>query len=179
MNDAAWTGAEPFDPMGAQADHDFGNLIDFDNLDLDFAIDYAAASNDHDSSQQLTDLADSLHVQHLQTTFSPAISQDHHHGVNGGAAPQSQQQQQQQAMHMSQFNAAFSDFNMPQFGQQPQQQQSYRPHAGVPPTPNSIEMHGDPGRYVQQQQAMFDPRYMRKDDAVCTTQIQAHAPAPY
>jgi hypothetical protein len=54
---------------------------------------------------------------------------------------------------------------------QTQDHNIYHPHKGVPPAPNSIEMIGDPYRYMQQmdsQQALFDQRYhMCKDDAVC------------
>ena len=59
---AAWTGAEQYDPLGAAAEHDFGNLLDFDNIDLDFPIDSYPGVSEHDSSQQLSDLADSLDV---------------------------------------------------------------------------------------------------------------------
>ncbi|KAF2021636.1 hypothetical protein BU24DRAFT_457599 [Aaosphaeria arxii CBS 175.79] len=215
MNDASnssWSAPEHFDPMGAPADHDFGNLLDFENIDLDFGVDYSQAGPvDHDSNRQLTELADTLDLQHLQSQFSPQIIQEHSHGhgsgfphANGGAGvrqhhlqqqqqqqpqqllhhhqhPAQQQQQQQQHQHapqnmsqnMSQSGNGFFDFGMQQYNHpgtptfsQPQEQ-AYRPHAGVPPTPNSIEMHGDPARYLQQmdpQQALFDQRFLRKDE---------------
>ncbi|KAF2476381.1 uncharacterized protein BDR25DRAFT_277464 [Lindgomyces ingoldianus] len=181
MNDAgsSWSGAEPYDPMSASADHDFGSLIDFDTLDLDFPIDYTNGASDHDTSQQLADLADSLDVQHLQNHFSPAVSQDHR---DGGAAMSSQQQQQQQSAmggnEMPQSENSFFDFNMPQYTQgnvppfSAAPDQIFRPHSGVPPTPNSVEIHANAARYLQQmdpQQALFDQRYqIRKEDAAFT-----------
>jgi hypothetical protein len=183
VNDAAasaWSGAEQFDPMGAAADQDFGSLIDFDHLDLDFSIDYSAANgNEHDSSQQLTELADSLDVQHLQNQFSPAISHPHEHR-NGAAGLSQDQQNAMGGSHgMSPAGSnAFYDFTMsayapanaPPFSQA--QDQMYRQH--VPPTPNSSELHGEPGRYLHHmdpQQALYDQRYqLRKEDAVWTSQ---------
>ncbi|KAL5117717.1 hypothetical protein ACEQ8H_004327 [Pleosporales sp. CAS-2024a] len=48
----------------------------------------------------------------------------------------------------------------------------FRPHNAVPPTPNSVEMHGDPHRYMQHMdphQPLFDQRYhLPKDDATFT-----------
>ena len=180
MNDSsgvAWSGAEQFDPLGPAADHDFGNLLDFENIDLDFPISYDQGVSGHEANQQLTELADSLDVQHLQNHFSPQIPQDQHQHQhhNGGAAAQQQQHSNMVGNGMSQ-GGTFFDFGMPQYsgpsasGFTQAQEQIYRPHAGVPPTPNSVEMHGDPARYLQQldpQQAMFDQRFhMRKEDAV-------------
>jgi hypothetical protein len=179
-NDAgasAWSGAEQFDSMGAAADQDFGSLIDFDHLDLDFSIDYSAANgNEHDSTRQLTELADSLDVQHLQNQFSPAIS--HPHERRNGAAELSQHQQNAMGGHgmpptgsngFYDFSISpYSQANVPPFSQA--QDHMYRQH--VPPTPNSSELHGEPGRYPQHmdpQQALYDQRYqLRKEDTVCT-----------
>lgn len=178
VNDAGastWSGAEQFDPMCAVADQDFGSLIDFDHLDLDFSIDYSAGHGaEHDSTQQLTELADSLDVQHLQNQFSPAISHSHEH--RNGAAGLSQHAPNAMGDHgmSSAGGNGFYDFtlstysqgNAPPFSQA--QDHMYRQH--VPPTPNSSELHGEPGRYLQHmdpQQALYDQRYqLRKEDAV-------------
>lgn len=137
---------------------DFNNLIDFDLDHLgDFSYNQADFSQSGPAS--LADLSDNLDVNHLHGQFNPQLPQDHSNGMQQDA------------------NNAFFDYSMAQFSQAgtpvfPQaHEQIYRPHQGVPPTPNSIEMHGDPHRYMQQldpQQALFDQRYhMRKDDAVC------------
>ncbi|KAF2741509.1 hypothetical protein EJ04DRAFT_422596 [Polyplosphaeria fusca] len=152
---AAWSGAEQFD-----------SLIDFD-LDLDFSID----------GQQLTDLADSLDVQHLQNNFTPPVSQEHR-DASASAAQHAQQQMGANAIPRNGPTPGFYDFNMPPYSQanppafSAAQDHMFRAHAGVPATPNSVEMHGDPVRYLQQMDAqhlMFDQRYGgRKDDGTFT-----------
>lgn len=167
---SAWSAAEQFDPLGgAAADQDFGNLLDFDNINLDFQIDPYHNVTEHDANQQLTELADSLDVQHLQNHFSPQVHPNHSdggvgtpHQMGGSGIPHGNN---------------FFDFSMPPYSQAnapaftQAQDHMYRPHAGVPPTPNSVEMHGDPSRYLKQmdpQQAMFEQRFhMRREDAVC------------
>lgn len=171
MNGQAWTTAEQFDAMDASTDQSFGDLINFDHLDLDLS-EFAYNNGDYSQTEStpLSDLPASLHDYQQQ--------QQHQH--------QQQQQQQRQQHHnatpgsMSQPANGFSfDYSMGQYSQAGTsvfpnaQDQIYRPHHGVPPTPNSVEMHGDPHRYMQHidtQQAFFDGRYhMRKDDAVCST----------
>ncbi|KAF1995827.1 hypothetical protein P154DRAFT_333683 [Amniculicola lignicola CBS 123094] len=169
MNDAgapSWSGAEPFDPMGAEAESDFSNLMNFDNLDLDFSLDYTNGGPEHHDASQ--ELADSLDLQHLRNHYTPPIA--HEHGDGG--------QQQQNALGGGAPNGFFEFNRMSPYGQpnpsafSAPPDQIYRAHAGVPPTPNSVEMHGDPARYLQQQmdsqQALFDQRYHHKDDASFT-----------
>jgi hypothetical protein len=175
MNGQAWTTAEHFDPMDATAEHDFGSLIDFDHLDLDFNIGGYAHGGPQPEGQQLADLADALDVHQLQNHVAPQIPQHH-----GDGAPGSQQAQNPMGGHaMSQPANGFGfDYSMAPYSQaatptfSQAQEHVYRPHQGIPPTPNSIEMHGDPHRYMQQldaQHALFDPRFhMRKDDATFT-----------
>jgi hypothetical protein len=174
MNEAAnssWSGAEQYDPMASVAEQDFGNLIDFD-IDLDFGVYGANGQNAQDNNQQLTELADSLDMQH----FSPSISNEHRDATNG--AP-TQQQNVIIGSAMSQPGNGFYDFNMPAFSQPTQSQipfstaqdSTFHSHAGVPPTPNSVEMHGDAARYLQQidpqTRAFFEQRYqLRKEDVV-------------
>lgn len=171
-NNPAWSGAEQ--QFNHVVNQDFGNLLDFDNLDhldLDFPVDFHNTGlSEHDSQQLTADLAQSLDAHHL---FSPHLLSDHH---NGGAGAQQQHQQphtaggsgMQHAGNSNNNNTNFFDFSMPQFSAS---QQMYHSRAGVPPTPNSTEMHGDPGQYLQQMQAqalVFDHDFhMRKEDAVC------------
>jgi hypothetical protein len=159
MNGQAWTTAEPsFATMDAGTEQaSFGgmdDLINFDTLDLDLFNYEGEYNNTNNNQAGPTDIPSSLH------DFTPQVPQYQH---NGGQQPQ--------------HNMATFDYSMGQFSQAgtpvfPQAQDHiFRPHQGVPPTPNSVEMHGDPHRYMQQmdpQQALFDQRYhMRKDDAVC------------
>lgn len=136
---------------------DFGNLI---NFDLDNLGDFSYAHSEYSQAgpAPLPDLPDSIDV-NLHAQFPPHLPQDHRNGL-------------------SQANNGFFDYGMGQYSQAgtpsfPQaQEHTYRPHHGVPPTPNSVEMHGDPHRYMQQldhQQALFDQRYnLRKEDASFT-----------
>lgn len=176
MNGQAWTNAEPFEPMDATHENDFNTLLDFDNLDLDFSLGYSNGGPQNDG-QQLADLAGPLDGHQMQNHFAPQIPQHHRDGVSA------HQQQPGLVSHggMSQPGNGFAfDYGMvpysqagtPNFTQA--QEQVYRPHQRVPPTPNSVEMHGDPHRYIHQmdQQALFDGRYhMRKDDAVCAIAV--------
>jgi hypothetical protein len=170
MNGQAWTNAEQFEPMDATAEQSFGDLINFDHLDLDLSeFSYSNGEYSQGGPQPLAGLPNSIH------DFSPQIGQhQHHNGTPSGQAPPTNMG----GHSMSQPPNGFSfDYSMGQFSQAstpvfPQaQDHMYRPHQGVPPTPNSVEMHGDPHRYMQHidsQQALFDQRYhMRKDDAVC------------
>lgn len=167
-NAQSWAG------MDAAADQDFGNLIDFDHFnDLDLPdFNNLAFSHGGPPNSGLADALDVLHHQDHQ--FPPQVPQNHGDGASGA-----QQAQGNLGAHgMSQPNASFFDYGMngmsqfsqagtPVFSQAPDQ--VFRPHHGVPPTPNSVEMHGDPHRYLQQldQQALYDQRYhMHKDDAV-------------
>jgi hypothetical protein len=157
MNGQAWTSAEQFDAMDATTEQTFGDLINFDHLDLDLSeFNYGNG----DISNALQD-------------FTPQIPQHHHNG-----APAGQQPQNTMGGHsMPQPTNGFTfDYAMGQYSQAGTpvyplaQEHGYQQHQVVPPTPNSVEMHGDPHRYMQHmasQQALFDQRFhMRKDDAV-------------
>ena len=170
----SWSTAEQF-AMDQNA-HDFtgAEFIDFDNLDLHFNIDGYSHDAQASNGNQLADLTESLNVHHLQAQFPPQLPQDHRDGANGG-----HQVRNLPAQPMPQSTTDFFDYGMSQYSQagtptfsQPQDQ-IYRPHQGVPPTPNSIEMHGDPTRYLHQldsHHVLFDQRYhMPKDDAVGST----------
>ncbi|KAJ4323403.1 hypothetical protein N0V94_001875 [Neodidymelliopsis sp. IMI 364377] len=163
-NAQSWAG------MDAAADQDFGNLIDFDHFnDLDLPdFNNIGFSHGGPANHGLAD------VHHLEHQFPPQIPQPQ----GGDGASSAQHAQASMNGHaMGQSNASFFDYSMahfsqaatPVFSQAPEQ--VYRPHHGVPPTPNSVEMHGDPHRYMHHmdQQALYDQRYhVRKDDASFT-----------
>lgn len=172
-NPSAWSGAEQYDPMASVAEQDFGSLIDLDNFDLDFNIDYANGSTSQENNQQLTELADSLDVQHLQNFTSPL----QHGHTDATSQAQSQQQNAHIGGAMSQAGNNLYNFNMPAFTQPHQShgpfstahEPAFHAHAGVPPTPNSVEMHGDAARYLQQMdpqtRAFFEQRFqLRKEE---------------
>ncbi|KAF3045602.1 hypothetical protein E8E12_010476 [Didymella heteroderae] len=168
-NAQSWAG------MDAATDQDFGNLIDFDHFnDLDLP-DFNNLAFSHGGPQHGS-MADALDQHHLDHQFPPQVPQSHGDGATG--TQQAQGNMGTHGMPQPNMNASFFDYGMSQFPQagtpvfsQPQDQ-VFRPHHGVPPTPNSVEMHGDPHRYMQQQQmdqqALYDQRYLRKDDASFT-----------
>ncbi|KAI8937633.1 hypothetical protein NX059_005339 [Plenodomus lindquistii] len=151
-----WAGGAEHFAMDAPND-DFGSLIDFD---LDNLGDFGYTHGDYSQGgpAALPGLPDSS----IDLNLHPQFPHDHANGL-------------------AQSNTGFFDYGMAQYTQagtsslhqpQAQEQHMYPQHHGVPPTPNSVEMHGDPRRYMQQmdsQQALFDQRYhMRKDDASFT-----------
>lgn len=161
-NAQSWSG------MDTTADQDFGNLIDFNNFDDLDLPDFNNIAYSHGGTQHGS-MADALDQQHLDHQFPPQIPQHHGDGATGTQLAQTHN------LSQSNMNANFFDYTMSQFSQggtpvfSQAPDQVFRPHHGVPPTPNSVEMHGDPHRYMQQmdQQALYDQRYrMRKDDAV-------------
>jgi hypothetical protein len=73
-----------------------------------------------------------------------------------------------------------------QYHQQQQQQQQHFPQSQqVPPTPNSLELHGEAGRFMQQQmdaqqRAMLEQQYqMRKEQQVQFTPMASPSTTPY
>ncbi|XP_014561202.1 hypothetical protein COCVIDRAFT_87499 [Bipolaris victoriae FI3] len=174
MNNSAaqsWTAADHFAMDTSQDNFAGAEFIDFDNLDLDFNMDGYNSQGPASTGSQLADLTDSLNVHHLQNQFPPQLAPDYHNGAN---AAQKAHSIPPHGLSQQPANNFF-DYGVPQHTAQGYPQthsQLYRPHQGVPPTPNSTEIHGDPNRYLQQvesQQALFDQRYhMRKDDATFT-----------
>jgi hypothetical protein len=146
MNGQAWTTAEPsFGTMDSATDQSFGamdDLINFDSLDIDLG-EFNYNGSEYSAQGTPADNSASLHGYAAQ---------------NGGG--------QQSNQFAFDYSMQFSQAGTPVFPQA--QDQIFQHHHGVPPTPNSAEIHGDPHRYMQHQQALFDQRYhMRKDDAVC------------
>ncbi|KAF2625983.1 hypothetical protein BU25DRAFT_412225 [Macroventuria anomochaeta] len=160
-NAQSWAG------MDAAADQDFGNLIDFDHFnDLDLP-DYNNIAFSHGGPQNgsMADALDQHHLDqhHLDHQFPPQVPQNLNHGDGASGAQQAQGIMRTHGMPQPTVNANFFDYGV--FS--PASEQVFRPHHGVPHTPNSVEMHGDPHRYMQQmdQQALYDQRYhLRKDD---------------
>lgn len=163
--------AQSWPGIDAAGDQDFGNLIDFNNFDDLDLPDFNNIAFSHGAPQNGSG-ADAFDHHHLDHQFTPQIPQNHADGASG--AQQAQGSRGTHSLPQPNMTANFFDYGMSQFSQagtpvfSQAPEQVFRPHHGVPPTPNSVEMHGDPHRYMQQmeQQALYDPRYLRKDDAV-------------
>ncbi|OJD36501.1 hlh transcription factor [Diplodia corticola] len=151
--------------------HDFEDLLDFGDIDLDIPFyDHGEAQP---SDHQLSALADSLDSQHLPP--SGAIQPQ-----NQDDGSSTQQQQSLQSPSTVPDTSSLFDFSFESAyshsHHQSQQQNfsaphdhSMQPRAFVPPTPNSVEMHGDATRYMHhldpQTRAILDQRYsLRKED---------------
>lgn len=163
-NDPSWSGGGHYDPQT----HDFGDLLDLDNLgdlgplNLDFPLDFQDnhfAGHSNGGQQQDGRLPKTQDGQHV---FN-GVPVEHH----GGGAGAQQHQHQQHGVNQGNMaavgsNSAFYDFSMSQFNR------PFAPRAGVPPTPNSSEFHGNAGAYGQHMQThapVFDhDSYMHKDD---------------
>ena len=187
----AWSQAQ--DPMAHMATDldDLSNLFEFGDIDLNTISQADGASfGDH--------LQDSIHSNSTSgfDQLSPQTAnlvQDFG-GHDQFALPQDMNHQQQQQQHYAGTNGesqmptgqAYSGAQYhPAMYQQHQPQAFMFPQGGfppgnqVPPTPNSYEMHGEAGRFMQQQQqqlhqqidpqqqALLEQRYqMRKNEAV-------------
>jgi hypothetical protein len=165
-NTQSWAGMDP------STDQDFTNLIDFDHFDHIDLPDFNGIAFSHTGAAS-AGLAETLDVQNLENHFSPQIPQN----LGDGASAPQRSHGSLGAHAVSQPNNGFFDYGMTQFSQSTTPvftqapDQPYHQHHGVPPTPNSVEMHGDPHRYMRQhmdsQQALYDQRYhLRKEDAV-------------
>lgn len=172
-NPSTWSAGAPYDPLAASSDHDFDSLLNYDHFDItNFGIDFTNETQHHNSNHQL-DLVDSLTIPHLQDHLSHSHAQGHH-DVSGQVP-----QQKQDAIGRTPISQPGNDFfpfslsGFAQQGQQPfsaPQEQVFHSHGTVPPTPNSVEMHGDTARYLEDMEtnrAVFGEHYhIRKEDPV-------------
>ncbi|KAK7723114.1 hypothetical protein SLS57_004671 [Botryosphaeria dothidea] len=181
--------SQQLDNMAVQ--QDFDNLLDFGDIDLD--IPFYDTNHSQSGDHQLSALADSLDSQHLP---SSGVVQPLNHQNDAS------QSQQQPPLHspnnMQDPGNDFFDFTFPnayshshshQPGHHQQsfsapQDHSMQPRAFVPPTPNSVEMHGDTARYLNhldpQSRAILEQRYqLRKEDAANFTPLGTPAVTPH
>jgi hypothetical protein len=97
------------------------------------------------------------------------------YGTDSMYRPSMQQTYPQQHQHSQQQNFNFNQH----------QQQQYPPSHQVPPTPNSLDINGEAGRFMQQQmdaqqRAMLDQQYqMRKEQQVHFTPMASPSTTPY
>jgi hypothetical protein len=150
-NANSWSQSEPFAGMAAAiGEQDFGNLVDFDLTQFDFLK--------YDTNQEgAPKLPEGINLDML------ASSAGQQHGL-------------QQTHHADNTNGTIFDLNMPMAygGQQfsmSQPPDSMTHHSMIPPTPNSVEMHGDANRYLQQMDAqsramMHQYHMQQRKDAV-------------
>jgi hypothetical protein len=164
--ESSWSTSAPELYDHAMTDtHDFAApFLDLGNIDIDFN-----SIIDHNGEEAVQDgrESDSLHSQHLSRPdipYSEALNPTAAHQQHGLVSP----------ANVQEHGAGYVGYNMGQYQQVQQAQQRYSMpqgqmynYRGVP-TPNSVEMHSDPGRYLHQldtQQAILDQQlHFRKED---------------
>jgi hypothetical protein len=131
-NPNAWSQPEGYSGMAAIGEQDFGNLVDFDLTQFDF-LNYEA------NQEGGAKLPEGINLDML------ASSAGQQHGLR-------------QTHHANNQNGNMFDIAMPigfgdqQFSMSPAPE-SVLHHSMIPPTPNSVEMHGDANRYLHQMDA--------------------------
>jgi len=202
LGSQSWSQAEQqLDPM-AQMTNDLDNLgdfLDFGEIDLDIP--------DLDTTQYGDHVQQPQQVSHSDTPFNDLNQAQTPQGISaldfGGAGQFELSQNLEQ--HQSQYNRHVQASHplttgpgyqpaMQQNLQYPTQQFQYHPQAGflphhhVPPTPNSLEMHGEAGHFMHQhqlhqidpkQQALLEQHYRaRKDDTMAFTPMVSPTGTP-
>ncbi|KAK3079555.1 hypothetical protein LTS18_004569, partial [Coniosporium uncinatum] len=168
-----------------QMDQEFSNFldlgVDFESIDFTISeavVDHAQNGQQHNGEiQSLHDDPNHLqhHASHPSSQFVSVAEQSSQTSAdvfNFAYNTQFQQHPPQPPTHPSQHAFGFQQ-------QQQQQQQhdgQYRPHQIVPPTPNSVEMHGDPSRYLQQYgdahaRALMEQQFKQQQEMVGTAHL--------
>lgn len=180
------------DPMADL--EDLGNLFEFGDIDLNNITesgpygDHVQQHGTHPSTpfQELSEpTATSMDAQHdyggpEQFTFSHGITQQHYLNRQKSHAPTSSPYTTG-GMYQPSVQQTYNPY---QPGLHFQSQSGFPPSHQVPPTPNSYEMHGETGHFMQQQldaqqQAILQQRYqIRKDDAIAFTPMVSPAGTP-
>ena len=174
---------------------DLGNFLEFDNMDLN-NLDASGPFGDPLQQQDVTQPSPPFQ----DFSGAPTLSSTSAHDF-GGHDAFAMQNNMVQRQYMSQHNKHAPTANpyVTESMYQPSMHQpynpsaqnfQYHPHQGfpphMPPTPNSYEMHGQPGGFMQQhpqldpqQRAIMEQRYhTRKDDAIAFTPMVSPAGTP-
>lgn len=176
----AWSrSVDDMDPLTLNASmDDLGNLFEFGDIDLNNLpnIDTSASYDEHmqhtsthpstpfnELNEPHTILSGNAHDFAGQQRFGPSASAD-----QAQRHPQSSQFTSDVAFQQSMQQHDFHPSQSFQFQAMP----GYPMHQQIPPTPNSYEMHGEQGRFLQsqldpQQRALLEQKHhLRKEDAV-------------
>lgn len=184
--------------MNADLD-DLGNLFEFGDIDLNNISSVDGINYDQHMQQNgthpNTPFDETNETQAMAGTSAQDFGAQEHFGVSRNV-DLGQQRQQQQQQQQQQYSAPYTSEPMYQPSMQqhhfhPNQQQfqfqgmqGYPSNQHVPPTPNSFEMHGEAGRFMQQQmdpqqRAILEQRYqLSKEDASAFTPMVSPAGTP-
>lgn len=179
---------------------DISNIFNIDDFNLDSLPDMDAHAfgehmpQSHPGTHPSTPFDENIG----QLGAPPGTSTQDFGGHNGFGIPSSMGGQQQFGNQSTANNMHFGADPMyqppmhQQYQHQQQQQPSFQfnhqqfpPSHQVPPTPNSLELHGEAGRFMQQQmdaqqRAMLEQQYqMRKEQQVQFTPLASPSSTPY
>lgn len=178
---------------------DLGSFLDFGDIDL-------ANLPNVDDTQYGDHMPQSQHISHPNTPFNDISSAplprgtlmqdfggqeqfdipynvDHHQHQYSGQTPTSHPFTTE-PMYQPSMQQVYNQSHLQQYQFQPQP--GFPPGYQVPPTPNSFEMHGEAGHFMQhqqqldsQQRALLEQRYgVGKDDAIAFTPLASPAGTP-
>ncbi|EME48785.1 hypothetical protein DOTSEDRAFT_67734 [Dothistroma septosporum NZE10] len=193
MAQQAWARPDDLDPMAQMSNDldDLGNLFEFGDIDLSIPTD-AAQYGDHMQQQDTHPTTPFDEISEAQAIAGTAAQDFGAHGQYAMSQASDHGQQQHQFATPAQTSHPFpaDPLYQPAMHQQFQQQfqcpdmQGYPLNQHIPPTPNSLEMHGEVGRFLQQQidpqqRALLEQRYqLRKEDAIAFTPMVSPAGTP-
>ena len=164
--------AEQFDLLpGVGDDADFGNFLDL-NLDQEFPIfddGVGAPNHDPQQTQDIQDVLDPQLLQHeeQQHMRQPKLNIPRSHDQNNPNFALAAAGQNGGALYTMNSNGQFEMIQQ----HAADKRTMFVPPGMVPPTPNSVQMHSDPARYIHQLDAqtravLEQQHQMRKENMV-------------
>ncbi|KAI6814088.1 hypothetical protein KC367_g1143 [Hortaea werneckii] len=180
---------QQLDPLaGISGDLDaLDNFLDFGDIDINFDEPYGdqQVQNAPQLSHHTTPFTDIGHTGIQTGPHAQDFGQLGAHQSAGQSRFGKPPRSDDFGVDSIQSSTMLQAFNQPPQQFQYQSQPSYPSGHGVPPTPNSYELHGEVGRFMnqnhadQQQRAILDQRYgPRKDDAMTFTPMMSPACTP-
>ncbi|KAK5201603.1 hypothetical protein LTR16_002098 [Cryomyces antarcticus] len=172
----AWSQPEQFDPMVSMGEEDFATFLEIGDMNLDFPVFDTNIDNLQSNGQPPREETQIAVMQDAPNRLDNQSLFGQHHGMSTSTA---HRQPLPAIPDMTGISDGFSDLSYQsiygleyqQSQEYPMQNQNIQQQSMVPPTPNSVEMHADAGRYLQymdaQTRAIMEQRYqLRKQDSV-------------
>jgi hypothetical protein len=169
----AWSQISHHDPMVSAPEDDFASFLEFDDLHLNYGDYDVSQADDQGNSQDAVNALDTG----MENGGLTGLDEGHllHQHAEAGHNEMQPAEEMASMGNLTESAEPLMDFNLQTeiFHQQQQhmQTQNFHPHAVIPPTPNSMKMHGGAGHYypqldLHQAQAIYE-RYSRmKEDQV-------------
>ncbi|KAI9838091.1 MAG: hypothetical protein M1819_006246 [Sarea resinae] len=174
----------PYDAMGTAPDDDFSNLFDLGDIQLDFpSFDAPGPQQDQQDRQQDVDAAmDTSGDMNPGEVAAQGQPWEHDHmSQQSFATGESTQYGSTEALMGMGIQEPYQHQHQHQPAQQLMQDHEYHHRSFVPPTPDSIEMHGGVAHYRRmdpQQDASIDRYQQMKDDLIAFTPLVSPAVTP-